>query len=99
MSMRTIQSMGIACLFAGGIWAADDPFVGTWKLNQEKSKIAGEQMKSRTLAITNTRSASARSPIPSLPTARISQFTSEEPGRSRKKEQTPGKWSRRTMVK
>jgi hypothetical protein len=45
MSMRTIQSMGIACLFAGGIWAADDPFVGTWKLNQEKSKIAGEQMK------------------------------------------------------
>ena len=45
MFVRTMQSMTLACVFVGSIWAADDPFVGTWKLNQAKSKIAGEQMK------------------------------------------------------
>lgn len=35
----------LMCLIAGTLYAGDDPFCGKWKLNQEKSKIAGEQMK------------------------------------------------------
>ena len=34
----------VACLFAGTLWAADDPFVGKWKLNPSKSKLT-EEMK------------------------------------------------------
>ena len=37
--------LALMCLIAGTLYAADDPFCGKWKLNQEKSKIAGEQMK------------------------------------------------------
>src|SRR5437764_13255070 len=45
MFIRTMQSLALSCLFIASLSAADDPFVGKWKLNQEKSKIAGEQMK------------------------------------------------------
>ena len=45
MIMRSMQSLVLGCLFIASLSAADDPFVGKWKLNQEKSKIAGEQMK------------------------------------------------------
>jgi hypothetical protein len=45
MFVRTMQSLALLCLFIASLSAADDPFVGKWKLNQEKSKIAGEQMK------------------------------------------------------
>ncbi len=45
MFIRINVSLALTCLIAGALWAADDPFVGKWKLNQEKSKIAGEQMK------------------------------------------------------
>jgi hypothetical protein len=45
MFMRTMQSLALTCLLGGAALAADDPFVGKWKLNQEKSKITGEQMK------------------------------------------------------
>lgn len=45
MFVRTMQSLALSCLFIASLSAADDPFVGKWKLNQEKSKIAGEQMK------------------------------------------------------
>lgn len=38
-------SLLLVCLVTGALWAADDPFCGKWKLNQEKSKIAGEQLK------------------------------------------------------
>jgi hypothetical protein len=30
---------------AGTLWASDDPFCGKWKLNMEKSKLVGEQIK------------------------------------------------------
>src|SRR5229473_2911704 len=40
---RFYSSLAIACLLAGTLWAADDPFCGKWKLNMEKSKFAGEQ--------------------------------------------------------
>ena len=39
------SSLVLVCLVTGALWAADDPFCGKWKLNQEKSKIAGEQLK------------------------------------------------------
>jgi hypothetical protein len=39
------SALALACLFAGTLCAANDPFCGKWKLNPEKSKIAGEQMK------------------------------------------------------
>jgi hypothetical protein len=43
MFMRTMQSLALACLFFGSLSAAEDPFVGKWKLNQDKSKITGLQ--------------------------------------------------------
>jgi hypothetical protein len=43
---RIHSSLALVCLLAGTLCAAaDDPFCGKWKLNQEKSKITGEQMK------------------------------------------------------
>jgi len=42
---RVYCSLVFACLLAGTLWAADDPFVGKWKLNMEKSKFTGEQVK------------------------------------------------------
>jgi hypothetical protein len=42
---RSYSSLLLACLLAGTLWAADDPFCGKWKLNMEKSKFAGEQVK------------------------------------------------------
>lgn len=34
--------MLVGFLFAGALWAADDPFVGEWKLNPSKSRFADE---------------------------------------------------------
>ena len=45
MPTRIIQTAIIMCLFLGSLSAATDPFVGTWKLNQSKSKMTGEQVK------------------------------------------------------
>ena len=45
MLSRINSSLELTCLIAGTLWAADDPFAGKWKLDQEKSKITGEQMK------------------------------------------------------
>lgn len=45
MFKRIYSLLAFACLLAGVLRAADDPFVGKWKLNQEKSKFTGEQMK------------------------------------------------------
>ncbi len=42
---RFFFSIAFACLLAGTVWAADDPFCGKWKLNVEKSNFAGEQTK------------------------------------------------------
>lgn len=32
----------LACLAAGAVWAADDPMVGDWKLNPQKSQLVDE---------------------------------------------------------
>jgi hypothetical protein len=42
---RFYFSLALACLFAGTLWAADDPFCGKWKMNMGKSKLTGEQWK------------------------------------------------------
>lgn len=42
---RFYFSLALACLLAGTLRASDDPFCGKWKLNMEKSKFAGEQIK------------------------------------------------------
>jgi hypothetical protein len=45
MLTRTSSAFALACLFAGTLYAADDPFCGKWKFNQQKSKVTGYQMK------------------------------------------------------
>ena len=42
MSKRTLQLLLVGCLFTGSLWAADDPFVGDWKLNTAKSRFPDE---------------------------------------------------------
>ena len=42
LSMRIQHSALLACLFAGTLCAADDPFVGKWKVNPSKSKLTDE---------------------------------------------------------
>jgi hypothetical protein len=42
---RFYFSLALACLLAGTLSASGDPFCGKWKLNMEKSKFAGEQIK------------------------------------------------------
>src|ERR1700740_2635157 len=42
---RFYFSLALAGLLAGSLWASDDPFCGKWKLNKEKSKFTGEQVK------------------------------------------------------
>ena len=49
MLRRICYSVMLAGLMASTLRAADDPFVGKWKLNQAKSKIVGEQMKIKDL--------------------------------------------------
>ncbi len=39
MIERTFRLLLISCLVTGTIWAADDPFVGDWKLNPSRSKL------------------------------------------------------------
>lgn len=50
---RFYFSLGLACLLAGTLWAAEDPFCGKWKLNMEKSKFAGDQVKIQDLGNNN----------------------------------------------
>jgi hypothetical protein len=42
MSSRIFQSLLVAALLAGRSWAANDPFVGQWKLNPSRSKLTDE---------------------------------------------------------
>lgn len=45
MSIHIRSVLALYCLVGVTLCAAEDPFCGKWKLNQEKSKIAGEQAK------------------------------------------------------
>ncbi|MFZ0298839.1 MAG: hypothetical protein WAM13_10870 [Candidatus Sulfotelmatobacter sp.] len=42
MLNRTFRSLLVPCLAAGTLWAANDPFVGKWKVNPSKSKLNDE---------------------------------------------------------
>ena len=42
---RFYVSLAVGCLVTATLWASDDPFCGKWKLNIEKSKFVGEQVK------------------------------------------------------
>ena len=43
MHKRTLSILMLLCLTSGSLLAADDPFVGKWKLNFAKSNFDGEQ--------------------------------------------------------
>jgi hypothetical protein len=42
MMHRTFQLLLVGCLVTGTLWAANDPFVGKWKVNPAKSKLNDE---------------------------------------------------------
>ena len=42
MFKRAFLLLPLACLAAGAAWAANDPMVGNWKLNPQKSKLTDE---------------------------------------------------------
>jgi hypothetical protein len=42
MLLRSLLSLPVVCLAIGTLWAANDPFVGKWKVNQSKSKLTDE---------------------------------------------------------
>jgi hypothetical protein len=51
MKMKTIGLTVALCLFAGAAcFAADDPQIGTWKLNEAKSKLTPGEGKNTTVA-------------------------------------------------
>ena len=39
---RTFRLLLVACLVTSSVWAANDPFVGKWKVNPSKSKLNDE---------------------------------------------------------
>jgi hypothetical protein len=42
MLLRSLLSLPLVCLTIGTLWAADDAFVGKWKVNPSKSKLNDE---------------------------------------------------------
>jgi hypothetical protein len=42
IQLRTFPLLLVASLLTGTLWAADDPFVGKWKVNPSKSKLTDE---------------------------------------------------------
>jgi hypothetical protein len=42
MTLRTLRLLLVLGLFTGSLWAASDPFAGTWKLNPAKSKLTDQ---------------------------------------------------------
>jgi hypothetical protein len=49
MFRHTIRVLLVSCLASGAAWAANDPFVGEWRLNPSKSKLT-DQMKVESVA-------------------------------------------------
>ena len=42
---KFISALALTALMTGAVQAAGDPFCGKWRLNKDKSKVTGEQMK------------------------------------------------------
>lgn len=52
MSIAQLRRAALAaCLLTAGLLAADSPFVGTWKLNTEKSKLSTSGIGQATLTV------------------------------------------------
>jgi hypothetical protein len=49
MFKRTIQLLLVSYLASGAVWAANEPFIGEWKLNPSQSKLT-DQMKVESVA-------------------------------------------------
>ena len=49
MFRRAIRRLLVTCLASGAVWAANEPFVGEWKVNPSKSKLT-DQMKVESVA-------------------------------------------------
>ena len=57
MSIAQLRRAGfLACILTVGLWAADSPFVGTWKLNMEKSKLAASGLGQTSVTVEATAS-------------------------------------------
>ena len=39
MTKRIFQFLLVACLLTPALWAANNPFLGKWKLNSSKSRF------------------------------------------------------------
>ena len=50
MIKHILQFLSVACLATTVLWAANDPFVGEWKLDPSKSSKLTEQMKVESIA-------------------------------------------------
>jgi hypothetical protein len=44
MAKRILQAVAMVCISAVGLWAADDPLVGTWKVNIAKSTASPDPL-------------------------------------------------------
>ena len=42
MLLRSLLPLAVVCLAVGTLWAANDPFIGKWKVNPSKSKLTDE---------------------------------------------------------
>src|SRR5579864_9253189 len=42
MLNRIFQLLTVACVVTSSVWAANDPFVGKWKVNPSKSTLTDE---------------------------------------------------------
>ena len=49
MLKHAFRTLLVACAVTGTLLAAEDPFVGKWKLNEAKSKITGDQFEIKDL--------------------------------------------------
>lgn len=52
MKARTALLTLVMCLLAGALWAAENPYMGTWKLNDAKSKFPPGATKNSTVMYT-----------------------------------------------
>jgi hypothetical protein len=50
--MRGLRFLTLICAFSIALVAASNPFLGSWKLNNAKSKFAGTEMKEMTVVFT-----------------------------------------------
>src|ERR1700719_2379766 len=99
MFVRTMQSLALSCLFIASLSAADDPFVGKWKLNQDKSKIAGEQMKIQDLGDNKYKFSFGNVSDTITADGTDQPSISKEPCPSPKRDLTAGRWSLRRTAK